>query len=71
MNWISVEDKLPENGNGKFFVKKENSEEISAFFMPDKIQWVAFYGRKTSYWMTVDSGELIHNVKYWKPYETE
>ena len=67
MEWISVEDRLPEDKFGKYLIRKANDEQKQAFFMPDKIAWIAWYGRKTSYWMEVTSGELVHNVTHWMP----
>ena len=65
MDWIDVDKELPEAKFKKYLVKKEYGDPISAFFMPDKIMWIDFYGIKPSYWMAVDTGELIHDVKYW------
>jgi hypothetical protein len=48
MEWISMEDRLPEDKFKKYLVKKENGEQIPVFFMPDKMAWIAFYGQKTS-----------------------
>lgn len=65
MVWISVDQRLPEDKFKKYLVKKGNGELIQAFFMPDKMIWLAFYGQKTTYWMEVNSGKLIHNVTHW------
>ena len=65
MEWISVEDRLPEDKFKKYLVKKENGELIPSFFMPDKMIWISWYGRKTSYWMDIDSGKLVHDVTHW------
>lgn len=34
----------------------------------DKMGWIAWYGLKTSYWMEISSGELLHNITHWKEY---
>lgn len=64
--WIDVKHKLPESKFNKYVVKLENGEEKIAFFMPDKIDWIGWYGQKTTYWMESFSGELIHNVTHWR-----
>jgi len=66
MDWVDVNERLPEDRLRKYLVKKVNGEEFPAFFMPDKIIWIAFYGMKTSYWMKEERGELIHDVTHWK-----
>lgn len=66
MEWISVEESLPDDEFKKYLVKKANGEIITAHFMPDKIAWIAWYGLKTSYWMRVDSGKLIYDVTHWR-----
>ena len=65
MDWISIDDCLPENRFKKYLVKKENGEIIQAFFMPDKGMWINFYGIEPSYWMEFDSPKLIYNVTHW------
>lgn len=65
MEWISVKDRLPEDEFKKYLVRKENEYQIPAFFMPDKMAWITWYGMKGSYWMCVVSGELIYNVTHW------
>lgn len=65
MDWINSDKELPKDKFNKYLVKKENGDPITALFMPDKIAWIAYFGQKTSYWMDIDSGKLIHDVKYW------
>ncbi len=65
MEWISVEDRLPDDKIKKYLVRQENREPIQAFFMPDKAMWIAWYGIKTSYWMEISSAKLLHDVTHW------
>lgn len=65
MTWIKVEDRLPDDKFKKYLIKKGNGAIISAFFMPDKMSWIAFYGKETTYWMEEASGKLIYNVTDW------
>ena len=65
MQWTDADKELPQNRCKKYLAKKENGETVKAFFMPDKMAWIAFYGQRTSYWMDVDSGQLVHDVRYW------
>jgi len=64
--WIDFNKERPNDEFSVYLVKKENGEEEKAFFMPDKIAWVAFFGIKTSFWMGKHSGQLIHDVTHWK-----
>lgn len=67
MEWISVDEKLPEDEFKKYLVKKENDQHFPVFFMADKIAWIEFYGLKPSYWMKISSGKLVHDVTHWMP----
>ena len=67
MDWFNCSDRLPEDKFKKYLVKKENGEQIPVFFMPDKMQWLTDYGMKTSFWMEISSGKLVHNVELWMP----
>ena len=66
MEWINVKDRLPEEKFERHFVKKENGEEKKAYFMPDKMEWISYYGLKSSFWMETRSGQLIHDVTHWR-----
>ena len=66
MEWISVEDKLP-NKDWKYTVQLENGSVQKAFFYLDKIAWIAFYGQKTSHWWDAKPPyERLDNVTHWK-----
>lgn len=65
MEWTNVDSSLPEDKFKKYLVKSGNGKIHEAFFMPDKIIWIAWYGKETSYWMEINSGKLIYNVNEW------
>jgi len=68
MNWISIEEKIPDVSSGKFRVKRQNGIEINAFFYQDKISWIAFYGKKTSYWWdSKRNHDRLDDVTHWMP----
>lgn len=67
MEWISIEDRLPEVKAGKFIVRLKNKEEIDAYFYDDSISWIAFYGQKTSHWWkSYGDHQRLDNVTHWR-----
>ena len=66
MLWFKCSERLPDDSHKKYIVKKSNGEQIPAFFMSDKISWLAFYGKELTHWMEFESGKLIYNVEEWK-----
>lgn len=67
MDWISIEDKLPNVFAGKFRVKRKNSIELDCFFYEDKISWIAYFGQKPTYWWDSQGRhEPIYDVTHWK-----
>lgn len=70
LDWVSVEEKLPDVAIfGKFKVKTNQLREFPAFYCKDGMSWIAFYGHKSSAWSDCHSGELLHNVTHWKNLE--
>lgn len=68
MEWISVDEKLPEVLAGKFRVKRSNGKDIDAFYYADKMAWTAFYGQKLSYWWDAKGNhERLDDVTHWMP----
>jgi endonuclease I len=64
MTWISVKDKLPTH-HAIVRIRKNNGDEAKAYFYMDKIQWIDFYGKKTSYFWDYDTklpidGDITH-----------
>ena len=67
MEWISVENKLPDVQAGVFIVKLDDSTEHRAFFYEDAIAWIAFYGQKTSHWWGARYPySRLDGVTHWK-----
>lgn len=66
MDWISVDDKLPDNFCKKYLAKKIDGDEIPVFFMPDKMMWANYYGIRPSYWIKISVSELVYDVTHWK-----
>ena len=48
--WIDVKERIPDVHSGTYRVKLSDGTEMSAHFYRDKMAWIAFYGRKLSYW---------------------
>jgi len=69
LDWIDINDKHPIDLLQKYLVKSSDGKVTKAFYMPDRIAWIAFYGKKTSYWMEVGSSDLLHDVTHWKKNE--
>jgi hypothetical protein len=71
MEWMSVEDGIPDIFAGKFKIRKANGNELDAFFCSDKMAWIAFYGQKTCFWWNAKySYEPIHDVTHWRASES-
>lgn len=68
--WVSVEDKLPPESE-IYRVRLQNGDEIRAYFHPDKMQWIAHYGKKTSHWWSYIDEKRLDNVTHWLPFRTE
>ncbi len=66
MEWISVEDRIPEVHAGKFRVKRKNGTEMDAFFYLDSIAWISWYGQKTSHWWDAKGfHDRLDDVTHW------
>lgn len=65
--WINCSESLPDCKFKKYLVETKNGQQVPAFFMPDAIAWILYYGLKNSYWMAVSDGKLIHDVEKWCP----
>jgi len=67
MEWISIEEKIPDVSSGKFRVRRKNGIEMDAFFYQDRIAWIAFYRQKTSHWWDANgSHERLDDVIEWE-----
>lgn len=64
MEWISVEDKLPEF-HAIVYVKRKNGEEEKVYFHADRMSWLWFFGVQTSYFQDM-KGKWLHDVTYWR-----
>jgi hypothetical protein len=66
--WNDIEDGLPEiKGLGaKVKVRLSDKSEVFAFFYPDKMQWISFYGEKACYFWHSKTRLPLFNVTHWK-----
>lgn len=63
--WVEVEKELPERDD-IYKVKLQNGDEIKAYFYHDKMNWLLFYGMKTSHWWKYGSNEPLFDVVEWQ-----
>lgn len=68
MVWVDVNERLPKY-NAVIRVRTSKSEEKKSLFYTDKMLWIAFYGKKPSYFWDYYSHEPLHNVTHWKEKE--
>lgn len=68
--WVSVKDKLP-TSNCILLVKTSTGKITKAYFYLDQIDWVAFYGQKTSYFWDKETKKPMFDVIEWKYQEKE
>jgi hypothetical protein len=72
MEWISVEDRIPDIFAGKFRVRLSSGDELDAFFYQDSIGWIAFYGQKTGHWWNAKGNhERLDGVTHWRENEID
>ncbi len=64
MKWVKVEDDLPKQ-NDILLVKRSNGVQCKAYFYTDKINWIMWYGQKTSHWWDKTSKERLDDVTHW------
>lgn len=65
--WNDIDKSLPETDLGiKVKVKLNDNRECFAFFYPDKMSWIAFYGEKPAYFWNSKTKEPLFNVTHWK-----
>jgi len=63
--WIDAEKELPKQ-SAVIKVKLDNGDETKAYFYKDKMHWVEYYGKKTSYWWHKETKEPLFNVTHWE-----
>lgn len=68
--WIEADKKLPEVFADKFRVRRANGVELVAFFYADAVEWIAFYGHRTSHWWAAHGDhERLDDVTHWKKFD--
>ncbi len=63
--WININDSLPET-HDIVKVRRENGDEINAYYHADKMCWLNYYGKKTSHFQSFKSLEFLFDVTHWK-----
>lgn len=67
MEWISINDRIPDVFAGIYPVRRKNGIEMEAFYYMDSIAWIAFYGHKPSHWWDSEgSHDRLDDVTHWK-----
>ena len=64
-NWVKISDEIPDVFAEAFMIKNEKEEILKAYFYSDKMQWIAFYGKKPTYWWNARTHEPIYNATEW------
>lgn len=64
--WKHFEDNPPSSFSGIYQVKLDDDSIKKAYFYQDRIQWIAFYGQKPSYWWDYRTKEPLFNVTHWR-----
>lgn len=70
MTWIKVENRLPQQ-NDILQVKRSNGIQCKAYFYTDKINWIMWYGQKTSHWWDYITKERLDDVVEWMPHTSK
>lgn len=67
MEWISVEEHIPNVFAGKFEIRIVTGKEFNAFFYSDKMAWIAFYRQTPCFWWDAEyPHKPIYNVTHWR-----
>lgn len=62
--WIALADSYPPH-SGIYQVKLSNENEIKAYYHSDKMNWLKFYGKKTTHFQDYETNKFIDNVTHW------
>ena len=67
MEWIKSLDRLP-NDHCIVQIRRENGEEILAYFHADKMAWLAFYyrGHQLTHWQCKKTLKWLYDVVAWR-----
>ncbi len=70
IKWISVNDKLPKGLGAIVNVKRENGQELKAYYHEDSACWLNFYGIKTSKFENYERDcEFLFDITHWRSLE--
>jgi hypothetical protein len=65
MEWITVEDRLPDR-DGKYQVEDSDGDIFFCYFYLDKMIWISFYGQKPCHWWNTKTLQPEFRVIQWK-----
>src|SRR6267142_286123 len=67
MEWISTTDRLPEGPGSIVFVKRENGDEVKAYYHRDKMAWLSFYHKgDLSHFQDHSTMKFLFDVTHWR-----
>jgi len=66
MDWISVEDRLPD-WHCIVYTKTKNEKEEKSYFHADRMAWLSFYSKdKLSHFQSCETLKFLHDVTHWR-----
>jgi hypothetical protein len=70
MTWVSIKDRMPRGPGDILKVKRQNGDELKAYYHADRMDWLGYYtNRNLSYFQDHKTKEFLHDVTHW--YEKE
>lgn len=63
--WIDVKEKHPNVQNGIFRVRKQNGNEVKAFYHDDHMAKFSFYGVRPCAWWDYETSQPLGDVTHW------
>ncbi len=66
MTWISVKERLPSGPGDILKVRRENDDEIKAYYHADRMAWLSFYTKHNlSHFQDHKTLKFLDDVTHW------
>ena len=66
MEWVNVKDELPSGAGDIVKVRRENGDELKAYYSKDKMAWLLrYYKGPTSHFQNHATREFLFDITHW------
>lgn len=67
MEWVSVEDRLPEGIGAIIWVKRKSGEEVKCYYHQDQMGWLhSYYNFPWTHFEDKTTGTWLTDVTHWR-----